>query len=297
MPTHSPETLPAEPAIRALFEELRPRSYRQRAFSKMVAEHRQEWGLPSSYGSRKLQELLIQKKLLETAVINPENKETAYRQIKRLVWRGCTALEIASTLKEKAYLCHGTAVFLHGLTDLQPRTFYINREQTPKPAPKGKLTQAAISRAFGGKQRTSKYIFTYDGNRFVLLSGKSTNRHGVIHTQGPSGEPLALTDLERTLIDIVVRPAYAGGAVEILHAYQAARGKLNPLKLAKTLNALDYKYPYRQAIGFLLERSGHAESALKAFRKPGLDFDFYLSNAMVNPDYDKSWRLFIPQGF
>ncbi len=276
---------------------MRPRAYRKRAFSQTLAKHRQEWGLPSSFGSGKLQELLTQKKLLETAVLTPENKDTAYRPIERLAWHGCTALEIASTLKEKAYLCHGTAVFLHGLTDLLPRTFYINREQTPKPAPKGELAQAAINRAFGGKQRTSNYIFTYDGNRFVLLSGKNTKRYGVIQTQGPSGEPLELTDLERTLVDIVVRPAYAGGAVEILHAYQAAKGELDPQKLAKTLKALDYKYPYHQAIGFLLERTGHPESALKAFRKPGIDFDFFLSNALANPDYDDSWRLFIPQGF
>src|SRR5882672_4945604 len=48
--------------------------------------------------------------------------------------------------------------------------------------------------------------------RIVLLSGKHTGRLGVTKTLGPQGEQLELTDLERTLIDIAVRPTYAGGA-------------------------------------------------------------------------------------
>ena len=36
-----------------------------------------------------------------------------------------------------------------------------------------------------------------------------------------------VTDLERTLIDIAVRPEYAGGVYEVLNVYRLAKGKVS----------------------------------------------------------------------
>jgi predicted transcriptional regulator of viral defense system len=68
------------------------------------------------------------------------------------------------------------------------------------------------------KQRKSAFIVTHACTRITLLNGKHSDRLGVIQGTGPQGEQIELTDVERTLIDIMVRPAYAGGPKGVLEA-------------------------------------------------------------------------------
>jgi len=56
-----------------------------------------------------------------------------------------------------------------------------------------------------------------------MIAGKNTNRLGVEEIAGPASETIPVTNLERTLIDIVVRPAYAGGTSQLLKAYRTAK--------------------------------------------------------------------------
>ena len=91
----------------------------------------------------------------------------------------------------------------------------------------------------------------------MYVNGKQTGQLGVMEMKDEFGEVVPVTGLERTLIDIAVRPTYAGGIPEVLEAYRRARGKLSLNRLAATLSKMDYVYPYEQAVGFLLERSGY----------------------------------------
>jgi hypothetical protein len=50
-------------------------------------------------------------------------------------------------------MLHATAVMLHRLAKISPKTIYVNVEQSTKPSSEGSLTQDAIDRAFSGKQR------------------------------------------------------------------------------------------------------------------------------------------------
>jgi predicted transcriptional regulator of viral defense system len=237
--------------------------------------------------------MLEREELLREAQLHSDE----YRPITRYLWRGCTPIEIASTVRDAAYMSHGTAVFLHGLTQQLPRTFYVNYEQTPKPSPTGPLTQEAVDRAFKGKQRTSRYTWQFEINRFTVLSGKHTGQYGVEEMKGPSGEPLRVAGLERTLVDIAVRPTYAGGLYEVLEAYKSAREReLSVSRILATLKALDYRYPYHQSIGFLMERAGFEPKSLKRLRDLGFKCKFYLGYDMKKPDFDDSWQLYIPQG-
>lgn len=116
--------------------------------------------------------------------------------------------------------------------------------------------------------------------------------------QGPEGETVRVTGVERTLIDAAVRPVYAGGVYEVLNAYRLAREKVSVNKLAATVKKLDYIYPYHQVVGFYLERAGvYKESSIALFQKHEFRYDFYLMHQMKETAYSKRWRLHFPKGF
>ena len=126
---------------------------------------------------------------------------------------------------------------------------------------------------------------------------KHTGDLGVIETTGPGGETVRVTNLERTLIDVTVRPFYAGGVFEVLKGFRTALDRISVNKLSATLRKLDYVYPYHQAIGFYLERAGLAKtSAIKLLRRFEMRYDFYLDHQIGDRAYSDRWRIFFPKG-
>ncbi|TVQ44256.1 MAG: hypothetical protein EA365_10495 [Gloeocapsa sp. DLM2.Bin57] len=212
----------------------------------------------------------------------------------RYIWGQPSIFEVALSLRPRSYLSHGTAVFLHGLNDQIPKTVFVNQEQSKKePLLKSSLTQDGLDRAFANaKQRRSRMIYEYEGTKITIVNGKQTNELEVGTLDG-----IRVTKLERTLIDVVVRPEYAGGVYQVLEAYKEAKGKASTNVLIATLKKLQYLYPYHQAIGFYMERAGWQEKHYSRLLKLGLEFDFYLTYGMKEKEYDKTWRLFYPQGF
>lgn len=102
------------------------------------------------------------------------------------------------------------------------------------------------------------------------------------------------TNFERTLIDIVVRPAYSGGTNNLIEIYRRAKDRVSANEIIKTLKKLDYIYPYHQSIGFLMERAGFEKSEYEQLRKPGLDYKFYLDYKIKNKKYDENWKIYYP---
>jgi hypothetical protein len=156
------------------------------------------------------------------------------------------------------------------------------------------LTQAGLNRAFSGKQRQSNFIVTHNRTRIMLLSGKNTGELGVKEITGIRGEPLKITNVERTLIDIAVRPGYAGGAKSVLVSYERAIQKISIDRLAAMIEELDYIYPYHQAIGFYLPRAGLDLKLLTSLRELGLEYDFFLEHGMKKTQFDSHWRIHYP---
>ena len=220
-----------------------------------------------------------------------------YSPFVRYIWGEVSAYRLAASIWKRGYLTHGSAVFLHGLTNEIPKTVYLNKEQSAKPVSRGGLTQERIDMAFSRAQRTSSYVLTVGEYQVVLLSGKQTGRLEVGELPDPEGKgTVPATLLERTLIDIAVRPNYAGGVPHVLDAFRGALDRVRVPLLVATLKRLDYVYPYHQSVGFLLERAGLEAKRLEALRTIGIEFDFHLAHGMREKDYDSRWRLFFPKG-
>ena len=236
--------------------------------------------------------LLVQEVgLQKIALAFPHRTETRY------LWNNPTLHEIVMSINRQGYLSHHTAMFLHNLIQQTPKIMYLNVEQPKKPR-SGELEQSRINLAFELKPRISTRIATYKTHKICMLNGMFTGNHGVVEIQGQAGERLRVTDLERTLIDITVRPAYSGGPVAVLEAYRLSAKRLSIDKLVTTLKHLDYVYPYHQAIGFYLERAGvFPEASLVPFRSLPMKYDFYLSHNMQDKEYSRAWRLHFPKGF
>jgi hypothetical protein len=175
----------------------------------------------------------------------------------------------------------------------------LNAEQPPKPQNRSDLAQERIDIAFKRPQRLTTNITNYKGQRIWFLNGMHTNQLGVIESEGPSGENIRLTDIERTLIDITVRPYYSGGVYEVLGAFRRAKehDKVSVNRISAMLSKLNYVYPYHQAIGFYLEKTGvYEDSAIDLLRKAPRQFDFYLTHGTTETEYSKSWKLYYPKG-
>lgn len=232
--------------------------------------------------------------LMKVTPLREVRLKFAYRPVIRYAWGEVGAFEIVQSINVNGYFCHYTAVYLHELTEQIPKTIYFNQEQRLTGGG-GELTQGAINRVFKEKCRASSNTATYDDYTICLVSGRNTGQMGVVESGG--SESLQITNLERTLIDITVRPIYAGGVFEVAKAFAAAKGQVSINRLCAYLKKLNYGYPYHQAIGFYLQHSGYKPQQVKLLRQFDIKFDFYLTYGMKQPEHNKDWRLFVPKGF
>jgi hypothetical protein len=217
----------------------------------------------------------------------------------RFTWGDVSIYTVLMSLRGDPYFSHYTAVYFHNLTEQIPKTIYVNSEQQQGSQEK-ELQQDRIDFAFRKLGRTSRNYIIYNDTKIYNIAGMNTGQLGIEEGGGPNGEIIRLTNVERTLIDITVRPQYAGDVYEVLKAFKIAResDKVSVNKLSAMLSKLKFTYPYHQAIGFYMERSGvYDHNSLDVMRKFKMNFDFYLTYGMKERDYSKDWRLFIPKGF
>jgi hypothetical protein len=289
----------ARPDILRFFDELPPKIHRKADLARYLAEQRSFWRLTQETTAARFIDFLLQStrlRKIEFPFPPPYRRDTRY------VWGDVPLYEVMLTLKPGSYFTHYTAVYLHGLTEQVPKTTYLNHEQALASTSTGELSQKNIDAAFKRPVRVSGNVAETKQFRLCVISGKNTGNLGVIEEErsDASGHRLGrlrFTGVERTLIDIAVRPVYAGGAFEVLKAYRLAKDVVSVNRLAAMLKKLDYIYPYHQVIGFLLERAGYKASAVDLLRRFPQEFDFYLMHNMAQTEYVPQWRLHIPKGF
>ncbi|MEB2268627.1 hypothetical protein LAV77_28060 [Priestia megaterium] len=255
----------------------------------ILYEHQNEWRLPYSTEFPDLFHFLLRKN--EMSYVDIEFPKRVFtRYLFRKSPDELHPFDIALSLVNNSYLSHYTAAFVHNLTDNIVKTIYVNKELSPKlPVLGNELTQEKIDKAFSKEMRTSKNIATFKNRKICLLESKNMDGQGIIKINN-----ITLTSVERTLIDIAVRPNYSGGVYEVLRIFMNAQGEASINKLYSLLKKFKFVYPYHQVIGFYLERAGYKESAIKLMERFPMEHKFYLTYAMKNMSYSERWKLYYP---
>lgn len=268
------------------------RVYAASDLNTLFIQKQSEWNLPPSMTSYTFLRMLLERTHLTPLRLRSRH----YSSLILYSWEGkASAMSVALRMKKHtAYFSHGSAMWIHGLSE-NHKNIFLNNEQTPKPKSSSHLSQEAIERAFQNQQRLSKLFYTHQNTRITLVNGKHSGRLEVQRFDAPSGHPVEVTSLERTLVDITVRPRYSGGVFAVLHAFRLARGRISVAKLFETLRKLDYTYPYHQSIGFYLKHAGYTEADQLLFKQEPIKFDFYLCHNLKKPAFDPEWRLFFPK--
>jgi hypothetical protein len=281
----------AKPKIARFFRATQQRVWTSRQLQAVHAEMREEWQL--SQRSRLtdfLNFLTTETPFVEIAINLPSKQFTRYW------WKGPDVYDAVIIVNPKAYFSHHTALYFHNLIEDEPDIVYLNNEQESTGDVVGTMEQGAIDRTFLRPVRQSNCRTQYGDKTICVLSGKNTEQAGVINYKHGRDQPLRITNLERTLIDITVRPVYSGGVDVVSEAFKKAADRISIDKLISMLKRINHKYPYHQALGFYLERfAGFDRSALQPLRALGLKYDFYLDYQMQDIAYSADWRINYPK--
>lgn len=287
----------AKPDITAFFDK-GPSVLKERDIAAAMSKERGRWRLAQSTTVDAFISFLTKSAKLRRYTFEfPTRPETLY------VWGEVPMMEMLLRLKPNSYYSHFTAMRLHGLTEQVPKVLYITHERSAASsaaAGGGTLTQTAIDEAFSRPARISNNAVDFADQRVLLLNGAFTDELGVIDHATQSATESAkvrVTNLERTLIDAAVRPAYSGGVFEVAKAFEQAKETVSVNGLGAMLVKLKFIYPYHQVIGFYLERAGYRSSLLDLMRRQPMEFDFYLTHEMAETRYEPTWRLHVPKGF
>jgi len=294
---NKPRITVARPFIINELEKLRTNVFDANMLNDIFEANKDKWRLPLSMNLEGFMEALSHQDF-----INYANLDFPGLPHRRIFFNpGASIYEISALAVPRAYLSHYSAVSLWGLTEQIPKTIYITQEQSASPAKaeKGELSQQGIDAAFGKPQRQSETFVTLNEYKVILLRGKATKNLGVGKLEADDTNGVNITDIERTLLDVVVRPSYAGGVFEVLKAFRNAneQNSVSANRLSNYLSRIDYLYPYHQAIGFYLTAAGnYKESQIRIFKNIPQLFDFYLAYDMQNMEYSKEWRIYYPKG-
>lgn len=286
----------AKPDIISAFEKL-PRVLKVSQIAAVLEQKREFWRLAKATTVPVFLEFL-----LDSTPLRPV-RFPFQRPIVGFTWGEVPLLETLIGLVDHGFYSHYTAVRIHGLTEQVPKTIYLNHERSSNSSfsqNEGPFEQSAIDEAFAGEPRISKNEVVVGDMKIVFLSSAFHAGLGITSGAVNFGEaqPLQLsyTSLERTLIDITVRPFYAGGIFEVAKAFENAKDAVSVNAMGAMLKRMNLGYPYHQAIGFYLERASYKPTVVNIFKKIPMERDFYLGHA-GEKTYVPEWRLYVPKGF
>lgn len=284
----------AYPEILKLILEKRRKAYTTNDLQSIFHSNKDEWRLSARTTYTKFLSYLVEKKqLLEVKKLIHIGSGS-----EKLIYtiEGANKYDIISVIKKGGYLSYLTALVVHELTLQIPKTIYISEEIHDTYLNENVLTQKSIDRVFSKEQRTTTNIYKDEisNERYVLVEKKINMKNiGIIKD---SSFDYPTSNIERTLIDCVVRPQYSGGIFSVLEAFRNAINVLDLEKLDTYLDELNYTYPYHQLVGFYLDKTGYDESDLKPFLSKVSDLKFYMTYNLSNKKLDSKWKIYYPEG-
>lgn len=201
--------------------------------------------------------------------------------------------DIAATRSRNAYFSHYSALFINNLTLQIPKQIYLSSER-PSPGGRGSysLIQADIDRVFKKTPRITNNRRFYRDSAVNFLQSQGYNHLGVKKYRSI----YRVTDIERTLIDVSVRPFYSGGVTQVLEAFTNAKERISVKKLFRYYKKMKFIYPYHQVIGFYLEKAGYSSEDQELFNEIEKNYSFYLTYDMPRVMYSEKWQLYYPTG-
>jgi hypothetical protein len=281
----------ARPTIKDFFTNDAEKIFKRNDLHVILAANRSTWKL-----AKRMSAATFISNLLKARILVEYDLPFPHRPEKRFAGPTVPVAEILLSLKAGSYFSHISAAVVHGLTSSNDQ-IVVNFEQGEhirNPLPE----QSAIDGAFKARARLTKNWISTEHGIITMLNGMQTGELGVVnlHTTEICGQKslIRVTDLERTLIDMTVRPHYSGGIEVIIEAFRAARARVDTVKLASYLERLRYVYPYHQAIGWYMTAANFEQHQIAPISSIPRLRNFYLINKIELPLFDQFWKITVP---
>ncbi len=275
------------------FESLNAAAWRSRTLESSLEQIRVELKINASFSPGMAIDKMNDLGLLTEIRLNfPVRPTSVYARRNRALPE-----HVACALDHRAYLSHYTGLAVHDLTDDVPKIVFVTIPQTRKTPPR-ELAQDEIDSAMSKPVRETSDVAEWNGFRIARLRGQDGGGLEIVD-RDVAGYPVRVSSVERTLIDVIVRPGYAGGTHRVLDAFRRAAGRISVNRLVGVLRSLDYAYPWHQALGFYLERAdAYPRKSIDFVRRLPIERDFYLEHGIGREGtYVREWRLWIPGNF
>lgn len=258
--------------------------------------NKKKWDLTYSTTFEKFVNHLLKRSYLSFIEV-PEFNKIIY------IWKENTltdeaVYEVASAIKPRSYISHYSAMFLLNLTEQIPKTIYVtyDRESPINKQRNINLLQESIDNAFSKEKKKPRVVASFKGYDIVLISGTDSKKIGITNIKLFNGITIQVTNIARTLIDIVVRPELSGDVTEIAKAYSLAKNQVQIKQLKTYIKSKDYIYPYEQVVGFLMEYVGYDADKVEEIHGMCKNiFSFYLGRNIKNPLFSEKWKIYYPK--
>lgn len=279
------------PAIDAVIERCSYKVLSRVEFEEVVSEINDIWGL-KSISRNDIKKFLVKQKIFREDHIDLNDNDS--NKIYYLPESDIDFFDIAASRSRSSYFSHYSAIYIHNLTLQIPKQIYLTLERKKLIFnTNNTLEQKNIDTVFSKPPRITSDKRNYKNFDINFINGQYQNLIGITEFRNQ----YAVSDIERTLIDISVRPFYSGGVTQVLEAFVNAKEIMDPEKFIYYYSKLNYTYPYHQVIGFYLEKAGYDEKICESFLKfENLNFDFYLTYNILHKEYSKKWHLYYPKG-
>jgi predicted transcriptional regulator of viral defense system len=182
--------------------------------------------------------------------------------------------EIAMAVTSPAVISHSSAMHFHGLIQERPNKVFVSVPTT-----------SSLPRI--GNKGNSISIINDVTYQFIQLH---PNQYFGIQQAWLDGTCVYVTNIERTLIDGLIRAKYCQGVAEVIRAFRIISEKINLDKIIQYANKCDVAIAKR--LGWVLEKEGISDDKLQPLlERPITGFVKFDPTRTSNSIYNKKWMI------